>query len=423
MARAPRRSSRSRSSGRPSLAFLAGARPQTPFATRLPTRAQVEAERSAAEEDEDEGLFWNLLRGISRLSGAEAMKLGWKRGAEAEGFFDTIGSAVGGYLQNHPVVQVAEGVVDIFHEVDWVEDTDFRDIREAGGLRWLGDDPANVDAGGANVLINVAGEILTDPLTFWAPYGAVKTGTTIARAGSLGAKGTLASRAARGGGTWLKASDDIARETVLATAHAQGIGVLEAGVRTFDRAALTFKLPLLDATFIGRLPVVGNALQKAGKRYWVPGPAFRWAIGMPKSLDLPIARKLAAGVEWMHRMPGTRNVINTFSRAGKMTTAARSIAKALGETGEVTSVHGSVMRGIARQMIKSGDDAHMKYMSTVEPMLRKAMRSKVGAAILAGDKDLMQVIRNMMELGVVKFDDQAQFFKACLLYTSDAADE
>ena len=304
-----------------------------PLASLMPQEADVlEAQRR--QDDEETNFFFKLLQIPDRLLFGQAIKGGLKGAGEGG-----VLGAIGGFLQNNPLFQI----LDILPGVDIVDDTDFAEVREAFGS-------ADAREGWSNVLINLAGEILTDPSTFLFPF---------AKVGAAG-----------------KALAAPARKQLLEQAFKSGVGLTEQAVKGAQSAFLTFGIPFVNTGYL-MLPF--------------------------KALDVPLAKTLERTVDVFNSFAPTAALANRFSRVG-------AVSRVVDADGNV-KVSGSVMRELARGALDKGDETVAKWQSEFIPLIRRAANSDVGKLALK-DKEVADLVVLATELGVTKLDDALAFENA-----------
>ena len=131
--------------------------PASPF---LPTEEDILAQQEALQAEDEPNLLFKLLQIPERLLGGQSVKAFLKGTAEGG-----VLEGLSGAFRNNPVFQI----LDALPGVDIVEDVSFQDVREA-----VGEDFLKTDNQFGQLLIDIAGEVLTDPLgLFWTPFAKV----------------------------------------------------------------------------------------------------------------------------------------------------------------------------------------------------------------------------------------------------------
>ena len=158
-------------------------------------------------------------------------------------------------------------------------DVRFTDVRESLGWSF---GQKNVNEGVANFFINLAGEIILDPSSFWNPYGKI-SGTAI----GLRRGGQAAARAAKPMLQW----DQMFKEIAKAEGH-----TADATMRflKLDMGALVKQTETARrALFVWNIPIIGQ------QYVWQPF----------KAMDINIAKALEGVAEFLNTNPVTRPVL------------------------------------------------------------------------------------------------------------------
>ncbi len=355
----------------------------------LPTEEDVAEAREEMQEEEP-NLFFKLLQIPDRLFFGQSIKGALKGGAE-EGLL----GAVGGFVQNNPIFQV----LDAIPGVDIVDDTDFAEVREA-----FGDTDARSGIG--NTILNIVGEIATDPSSFLLPFGKVgsvgKTVTQSSKMRSIAEKAAKRGKAAKeqADSAWREAAEKARRDGTTEpprptteeldqleasvandylTKATNPMGLLEEAVETGSRAMLVFKVPFAEAG---------------------------WAVGTPRSMDLVVARHLEKWADFLNTSAVTKPLAKAF-RSGSA--PLRPIIDS--ETGEVV-VAGSRVRGRASQALRAREQSTREYMQEHLPLL-ESLVFKHGE-LIRNDKEVQRAIFLATELGVERIDDLRSINKAIM---------
>lgn len=173
-----------------------------------PNPIEVAAEQQRRQEDGgDEGFFTSVLKAPGRLFGADSIR-GALKGAAENG----LSGALEGFARGYGWLPDALGITDHFYR-----ETPFADVMKAWGH--------DQQSGAADFLINLAGDILTDPSSFVTIFGKVGT-------------------AAKNG----------------FTEYASIAKSLDIG----ERAFLKFKYPFLPAVGVSQFPIVDPLLKTMG---------------------------------------------------------------------------------------------------------------------------------------------------------------
>lgn len=146
----------------------------------LPGPEEVAQAGRDIEAEGSGGWFYDLLGGLERLTGAHSIR------AALAGNWE-------GAVANIPVFQAAQMLLPEALEPDFIklQATTMADIRKAWGEQ-------DVEEGAANFIINLAGDIVTDPLGFlFKPFGLTAKGIQGVKAGSRSTK-ILADAVAKG---------------------------------------------------------------------------------------------------------------------------------------------------------------------------------------------------------------------------------
>jgi hypothetical protein len=141
----------------------------------LPSEEEIQLAQEEQEERDNVPGWVKLLRLPDRLMGGQSVKA-------------LLSGDIGDAFMKNPVFQLADVLLSPFTNSKITGDyTEFRDVREAWGQ-------TDVDEGIGNMLINLAGEILTDPSSFFIPYKAAAQTTKVTALGR-GAKAAQARKA------------------------------------------------------------------------------------------------------------------------------------------------------------------------------------------------------------------------------------
>lgn len=264
----------------PRLPTVGGRAQQDELSPFMPTEEEVALAREE-EEGEQTPLFMRLLAGLDRIFGGQMVK-GLLAGTGEPGIADNVME----FVRKNPLFQIADIVLPGFGDRTITgQDVSFSDVRKALG------DRGEVDTGIGNFIVNLAGEILTDPSTFLFPFGAVARGGAGAAMAGAGVFKPLGPASAR---SFLEA----------------GVGAAAGGVRAMG--------PLAEAAQVGMRSLLTFGVP------FVPSLG-RFVVPLPRGLDLTLARGLERWGEFMRSNGLTGWAFNLFSQTpGVVSAGARA---------------------------------------------------------------------------------------------------
>jgi hypothetical protein len=231
----------------------------------------------------------------------------------------------------------------LFQITDAVGITNVTKYYDAARIREsLGD--TNAREGIGNFLINTSIDILSDPGTYLMPFAKV----------------------AEIGKMVPGAANNIAQ------------GVLSQAVESGTRAMFVWKVPFTQAGF---------------------------AHGLPKSMDLAVARGLEKVANFLNSNPITGTILKATSPA-----YGPNMVDVLDETGNVV-VAGSQLRRTAKSALNMKENAEFAYMGQFMPVLNHLSKTPIGRLMMT-DSDVGKAVMTAIELNIRTIDDYGQHAKA-----------